>query len=45
MKTLEAGQAFPTMTAERLGGGQVTLGTPSDGFDWQMVVVISWITW
>lgn len=39
MNTLEAGQAFPTMTAERLGGGQVTLGTPSDGFDWQMVVV------
>jgi len=35
MNTLEAGQAFPLMTADKLGGGHVTLGKPSDGFEWQ----------
>lgn len=35
----EVGKPFPKMTVNKLGGGEVSLGTPDDGFDWQMVVV------
>lgn len=36
---LTAGDTFPEMTVDRLGGGELRLGAPSDGKDWQMVVV------
>ena len=36
---LTAGDAFPKMSVPKMGGGELTLGTPSDGKDWQMVVV------
>lgn len=36
---LNAGAAFPALTVEKLGGGKLTLKTPSPGFDWKLVVV------
>lgn len=36
---LPAGDAFPAQTVSKLGGGDMTLGKPADGKDWQMVVV------
>lgn len=39
MTTLFAGQAFPKSNVARLGGGTLTLGTPSGAQDWQLVVV------
>jgi peroxiredoxin len=36
---LVAGATFPEVTVPRLGGGELELGSPSDGRDWQMVVV------
>ncbi|WP_272005812.1 peroxiredoxin-like family protein [Roseovarius sp. ZX-A-9] len=39
MKTLDAGMAFPKQTIPQLGGGELTLGTPQGGRDWQMVVI------
>jgi peroxiredoxin len=36
---LSAGDAFPKMTVPKMGGGDLTLGTPSGDMDWQMVVV------
>lgn len=36
---LTAGDAFPKMTVPKMGGGELTLGTPSGDKDWQMVVV------
>ncbi|MFY0595239.1 MAG: redoxin family protein [Cognatishimia sp.] len=34
-----AGSLFPAITTAKLGGGELTLGTPQAGYDWQMVVV------
>lgn len=34
-----AGAAFPTMIVPRLGGGDLALGKPENGHDWQMIVV------
>ena len=34
-----AGKAFPKMTLAKFGGGEVTLGTPSAPYDWQLVVI------
>ena len=39
MTSLLAGQAFPKTNTEQLGGGTLSLGTPSGDYDWQMVVV------
>jgi len=39
MTRLEAGQKFPKIDAHKLGGDVMTLGVPTDGHDWQMVVV------
>lgn len=39
MHALNAGAAFPVTDVAKLGGGTLTLGRPSDGRDWQMVVV------
>ncbi|MCW9035274.1 MAG: AhpC/TSA family protein [Rhodospirillales bacterium] len=36
---LKAGAKFPVITVEKLGGGEITLSTPSSGFDWKLVVV------
>lgn len=36
---LTAGDSFPAQTVAKLGGGDVTLGKPADGKEWQMVVV------
>ncbi|WP_209835557.1 peroxiredoxin-like family protein [Ruegeria sp. HKCCE3926] len=36
---LAAGAPFPVSKIARLGGGDLTLGKPSEGFDWQMIVV------
>lgn len=33
------GAKFPSTTVSRLGGGQLALGIPSEGHDWQMIVV------
>lgn len=39
MTGLAAGSAFPKQEVAQLGGGTLTLGSPRDGHDWQMVVV------
>ena len=39
MTMLKAGQKFPKQDVALLGGDKVTLGTPRDGRDWQLVVV------
>ena len=39
MQMLDSGEKFPTQSVARLGGGMIELGSPSDGHDWQMVVV------
>ena len=39
MTALFAGQAFPKTNVDRLGGGTLTLGTPGEGKEWQMVVI------
>lgn len=36
---LSAGSTFPALTVPQLGGGEITLGAPQGGRDWQMVVV------
>ncbi|UWP98664.1 redoxin domain-containing protein [Aliiroseovarius crassostreae] len=36
---LAAGAPFPVSKIARLGGGDLTLGKPTEGFDWQMIVV------
>lgn len=36
---LSAGSQFPALTVPKLGGGQVTLGSPQGDRDWQMVVL------
>ena len=33
------GATFPTTTVSRLGGGELTLGNASEGYDWQLIVV------
>ncbi len=35
----KAGDAFPEITLPKVGGGELTLGRPLNGHDWQMVVV------
>ena len=35
----EAGRRFPDVAVPRLGGGEIALGQPQGGHDWQMVVV------
>lgn len=37
--SLKAGSAFPVITVPQHGGGEVKLGQPQNGLDWQMVVV------
>ena len=39
MTALFAGQAFPKTNVDQVGGGTMTLGTPGNGKDWQLVVV------
>jgi len=39
MTSLLAGQAFPKTNLDQLGDGPLTLGTPTGGYDWQMVVI------
>ncbi|MEH6346727.1 MAG: peroxiredoxin family protein [Bermanella sp.] len=34
-----AGDAFPNITLPKVGGGELTLGQPLHGYDWQLVVV------
>lgn len=36
---LKAGDRFPKIAVSRLGGGEVVLGEPQNGRDWQLVVV------
>lgn len=36
---LEAGQKFPMLTVPKFGGGQLQLGQPNSGNDWQLVIV------
>ena len=33
------GTQFTPVTVPQLGGGDLTLGTASDGYDWQLIVV------
>lgn len=33
------GEIFPKITVPKVGGGEIELGAPSDGHDWQLVVV------
>jgi len=35
----KAGDEFPRFTLPKVGGGELTLGQPLNGHDWQMVVV------
>lgn len=39
MQTLQSGDAFPKQKVARLGGGDMELGLPGSGHDWQMVVI------
>ena len=39
MQTLQSGETFPKQTVARVGGGELVLGEPEGGHDWQMVVV------
>ena len=34
-----AGSRFPAIKVSKLGGGELTLGAPQGGYEWQMVVV------
>ncbi|MEO9863900.1 MAG: redoxin family protein [Yoonia sp.] len=34
-----AGSQFPAIEVAKLGGGELTIGVPQKGYDWQMVVV------
>ena len=36
---LQAGDKFPTMTVQKLGGGEIVFGQPQNGATWHMVVV------
>jgi peroxiredoxin len=36
---LQAGQAFPSVSLNKVGGGTLDLGKPNAGFDWQLIVV------
>lgn len=36
---LAADQVFPTLSVPKLGGGNLALATPREGYDWKMVVV------
>ena len=36
---LAAGQQFPQISVDTVDGGQVSLGTPGSGFEWQLVIV------
>ncbi|MBT0957883.1 redoxin family protein [Alphaproteobacteria bacterium KMM 3653] len=36
---IPAGSQLPAITVSKLAGGDLTLGAPQDGYDWQMVVV------
>ncbi len=38
-KKFKAGDVFPKIALPSVGGGNVTLGKPNNGHDWQMVVV------
>ena len=38
-RKLQSGQPFPRQTVPALAGGEMELGTPRAGFDWQLVVV------
>ncbi|WP_296763075.1 peroxiredoxin-like family protein [Sediminimonas sp.] len=38
-RKLQSGQQFPKQTVASLAGGEMKLGTPREGFDWQLVVV------
>ncbi len=39
MQKPKSGAMFPKQVVARLGGGEIELGTPQDGHDWQMIVV------
>lgn len=39
MQVQDAGVAFPKTNVARVGGGEITLGEPSGGRDWQIIVV------
>ncbi|MFD2738525.1 redoxin domain-containing protein [Sulfitobacter aestuarii] len=39
MTMLKAGQPFPKQKVAKLGGGELTLGEPREGRDWQLVVL------
>ena len=39
VKKLAAGTPFPAVSVENLSGGEMRLGVPEGGRDWQMVVV------
>lgn len=36
---LSAGEKFPAMSVAKFGGGELQLGKPAEGCDWQMVIV------
>jgi len=36
---LTAGQAFPAITVQKLGGGEIDLSVPSAPYDWRLVIV------
>jgi hypothetical protein len=36
---LSAGHRFPDIAVPRLGGGEIELGVPGPGRDWQMIIV------
>ena len=38
-RKFKAGDDFPRITLSKVGGGELTLGEPANGHDWQMVVV------
>lgn len=37
--TLQPGQHFPPFTVGRLGGGELTIGTPTAGSNWTLLVI------
>lgn len=39
MQALNTGEVFPTQDVAALGGGQLSLGAPSKGFDWQLLII------
>ncbi|MEP3778947.1 MAG: peroxiredoxin-like family protein [Paracoccaceae bacterium] len=36
---VSAGAPFPETSVSKLGGGHLTLGVPTEGHDWQMIVI------